>query len=133
MAQPPRPAEVLIALQRLGFVDKPSVGDHVDLYKLVLDHPDGQVTIHTGLDMGHCSKRDVSRIRRQTLLKGELWDRALKRDLPRTEYEDLLRATPKPDLVLPWWRTIVSSPPETPDTRPGGPSSRAAKPPKERR
>jgi hypothetical protein len=97
-----------VALQRLGFIDKPSVGDHVNLYKLVLDHPEGPVTLHTGLDMGQCSKRDVSRIRRESLLRGDLWSRALKRDLPRDEYDQLLRSTPKRELVLPWWRDLVS-------------------------
>ncbi len=99
----PRPAQVLTALKRLGYQDKPSVGDHVSAAKL-LDHPEGPVTIKTGLDMGHCSKRDVARIQRQTKLKGEMWDKALAGDLSRADYHEHLRSIPKPDLLPPWWK-----------------------------
>lgn len=105
-----RPAQVLTALRRLGYVDKPSVGDHVDLYKLLKDHRDGPVTIHSGVDMGTspCSKKDLSRIRRQTLLKDDaMWSRAMRKKLSKKDYEDHLRALPKADLVPPFWRYLV--------------------------
>lgn len=111
MAKQWRPAEVLTALQRLGFVDKPSVGDHVSLFKAVPDHPDGQVTIQTGIDMGQspCSKHDVARIKRQTKLTADLWIRALDGDLTRHEYNEHLQSIPKGDLVLPFFKSKVEA------------------------
>lgn len=97
--------EVLTALRRLGFFDKPTVGDHVDLWKLLKDHPEGRITIHTGLDSGHFSKRDRSRVQRQTKLYDEMWQRALDKKLPQAEYDEWLRSLPKADLVLPFWRS----------------------------
>jgi hypothetical protein len=109
LAGTPRAAEILVALRRLGYVDRPSIGDHFALYKLVRDHPEGPITIHTGLDMGHVSKRDVSRIRRETKLSGQRWERALGKKLTREDYDEYLRSLPKADLVLPFWRSLFES------------------------
>jgi hypothetical protein len=96
--------EVVTALRRLGYVDKPSVGDHLHCFKL-LDHPEGRVTIRTGVDGKHCGKSDVTRIKRDTKLgEGDLWDRAMAKQLDQAEYDDYLKSLPKRDLVLPFWR-----------------------------
>lgn len=107
MAQP-RPAEVLQALRKLGFRERPQIGDHFDLYKVV-DHEDGRVTIHASLDMGRgeCTKHDVDRIRDSVHLKGALWKKALEKKLPKDEYEEMLRAIPKADLPDPFWKPLV--------------------------
>jgi hypothetical protein len=102
----PRASEILVALRKLGYLDKPAIGDHFALYKLVRDHPEGPITIHTGLDMGHVAKRDVARIRRETKLSGKLWERALDKKLTREEYDEHLRAIRKADLVLSFWRPM---------------------------
>ena len=108
----PRPMEVLTALRRLGYEDKPGVGDHVDLWKLVKDHPEGPITLHTGLDSGHFSKRDQARVRRQTKLDEDLWLRALDRKLPQDEYDKHLLTFAKADLVLHFWRHKFEKPSE---------------------
>ena len=87
-----RPVEVLTSLKRLGYLDKPAVGDHVALFKSLPDHPDGKVTIQTGIDMGQgqCSKKDMARIKRQTKLDGDVWDKAMDHDITLPEYNELL-------------------------------------------
>ena len=102
--------EVLTALRRLGYEDKPTVGDHVDLWKVVEGHPEGRITLHTGLDSGHFSKRDQARVKRQTKLDDELWARALARKLPQEEYDQHLLTLAKADLVLPFWRSKFEKP-----------------------
>jgi hypothetical protein len=98
--------EVVNALKRLGYLDRPAKGDHVSLFKLVGDHPEGPVTIRTGVDSGQCGKKDVARIQRQTKLKDEMWERALARSLPVDEYNAHLCAIPKAELVIPFWRSM---------------------------
>lgn len=108
----PRPAEVLTALRRLGYMDKPAVGDHVSMAKLVADHPEGPITIKTGLDMGLCSKRDVSRIKRQTKLSGKMWSEALAKKLSKEDYDEHLKGLPKAELVPHFWRHLFETPEE---------------------
>ncbi|HVM09913.1 MAG TPA: hypothetical protein VM345_15705 [Acidimicrobiales bacterium] len=103
----PRPGEVLTALRRLGFKDRPGVGDHIDLFKSLDTHPQAPITLHTGIDGGHVSKRDVARIKRQTKLSDDMWERALNRQLTQADYEAHLNAMEKRDLVPEWWRDVV--------------------------
>jgi hypothetical protein len=94
--------EVVSALWRLGFLDKPGQGDHVDLWKLLKDHPDGRVTIHTGLDANRWYEGDITRIKREThLSEGDLWDRTLDKSLPLDEYNTMLMGKRKWELVIP--------------------------------
>lgn len=111
MASSPRVGEVIVALRRLGFIDKPAVGDHISFFKLLSDHPcpcDGPITLHTGVDGSVMSKGDVARIKRQTgLVGGDLWKRVLAKRLPVKEYEEHLRTLPHADLVAPWFRQQI--------------------------
>lgn len=105
----PRPMEVVNALKRLGYLDKPSIGDHISLFKLVADHPEGPVTVRVGVDCGHMSKKDLTRIRRDAHLKDdELWGRALKKKLPVDEYDRYLAGIPKADLVIAFFRPMFT-------------------------
>ena len=103
-----RPAQILDALIRLGFRDFPAFGSAIDLRKMVLDHPEGGVTISASLDMDRspCSSRDLKRIQRSTKLTGELWERALAGDLSRQDYDEHLRGIAKGDLVSSFWRFL---------------------------
>ena len=102
--------EIVGSLRRLGYIDKPSVGDHIRLFRK-LDHPEGPVTIQTGVDAKHVGKSDVRRIRKRTKLKDDdLWMRVLDHKLHRSEYEQHLAAFPKSELVIEFWRDRVTEP-----------------------
>lgn len=96
--------QIVTALRRLGYLDKPSVGDHIHLFKK-LDHPDGPVTIRTGVDAKHIGRSDVDRVREDTKLDDDaMWAAALKRDLPVDDYDRHLKQHPKRELVIAFWR-----------------------------
>ncbi len=99
--------DVVNCLRRLGFIDKPSVGDHFHLWKVLVDHPDGPVTIRTGLDTQKWYEGDLKRIRKETHLDGDLWRRALDKTLTRTEYDAHLKKKRKWELVIPFYAEKV--------------------------
>lgn len=104
-----RPVEILTALRRIGFIDKPAVGDHVHMFKSY-EHADGKVTIHTGIDMTQNPVRphDETRIRREAILKDEgVWAQVMAHELTEKQYETHLSAHEKWDLVLPFFREKV--------------------------
>ena len=110
MSQKWRPIEVLSALMRIGYRDKPGRGDHVRLFKSLTGHPDGPVTLQAGLDTGvsPCSKKDIGYIRRSTKLQDDtMWTAALNKKLAREEYDAHLRSIPRSELVPPAWKHIV--------------------------
>lgn len=102
-----RPMLVVAGLRRLGYKDAPSVGDHITCAKL-LDHPDGPITIKTGVDAKHCGKKEVARIQRQTKLKGTMWTAMLDKKLDQADYDDHLRSIPMQDLVPTFWSGLAS-------------------------
>lgn len=100
----PRPQQICVALQRLGYIERPGKGDHRRLLKK-LDHPEGPVTLHTGIDHNNFGRSDVARIRRDTKLEDDdMWQQALSKRLTTDEYDRHLLKHKKADLVLDFWR-----------------------------
>lgn len=103
-AKLPRPRLVCTALKRLGYRDEPGRGDHIRLLKR-LDHSEGPVTIHTGIDPNDYGLSDVARIRKATKLEDDdLWRRALNKKLTMEEYDEHLLSFRKADLLIAFFR-----------------------------
>lgn len=97
--------QVVGVLKRLGYIDRPATGDHLSLFKKVVGHDEGPITIKTGVDCGYLSKGDLSRIRRDVHLRDdEMWQQAVDRKLSIDEYDTHLRGIPKRELVHRFWR-----------------------------
>lgn len=100
--------QVVTALRRLGYTDKPGVGDHIRLFKLI-DHPGGATTIQTGVDGDHMGRSDVDRVRRNTKLTDDaMWAEALKKKLDPAAYDQLLVGLAREELVLGFWKSKVA-------------------------